>query len=176
MGIHGCICNFQVLTLLRPTTTSPRREEPGDFFFLSHHLCAHIWLCFLIFNTRYLLTSRPLVRVLASVQPYFLSASLPPKTFSRRPPISTDLRVRLSCSIPVWFSLAWRRILYAQHLLSLELIHPTMHLSSTLCLAAALGSLATATRSSKRGLVFVPSANHPSDNQIWVENGSDLTW
>lgn len=32
------------------------------------------------------------------------------------------------------------------------------------------------TRSAKRGLVFTPSTNHPSDNQIWVENNSDLTW
>ena len=30
--------------------------------------------------------------------------------------------------------------------------------------------------SSKRGLVFTPSANYPADNQIWVEKGSDLTW
>jgi hypothetical protein len=52
--------------------------------------------------------------------------------------------------------------------------------SSALLLAAASASLtsaqATYTRSSKRGLVFVPSTDHPSDNQIWVENGSDLTW
>lgn len=32
------------------------------------------------------------------------------------------------------------------------------------------------TRSAKRGLVFVPSTKHPSDNQIWVDNNSDLTW
>ncbi|RDW56437.1 hypothetical protein BP5796_13186 [Coleophoma crateriformis] len=35
---------------------------------------------------------------------------------------------------------------------------------------------ATFQKSSKRGLVFVPNSAHPSDNQIWVESGSDLTW
>lgn len=29
---------------------------------------------------------------------------------------------------------------------------------------------------SKRGLVFVPSEDHPSDNSIWVRDGSLLTW
>jgi hypothetical protein len=55
-----------------------------------------------------------------------------------------------------------------------------MLFSSALLLAATSASLtsaqATYTRSSKRGLIFIPSADHPSDNQIWVENGSDLTW
>jgi hypothetical protein len=55
-----------------------------------------------------------------------------------------------------------------------------MLFSSALLLAAASASLtsaqATFPASSKRGLVFVPSNDHPSDNQIWVENGSDLTW
>ncbi|OKL57256.1 hypothetical protein UA08_07422 [Talaromyces atroroseus] len=30
--------------------------------------------------------------------------------------------------------------------------------------------------SSKRGLIYIPTTEHPSDAQIWVENGSDLTW
>jgi Glycosyl hydrolase catalytic core len=30
--------------------------------------------------------------------------------------------------------------------------------------------------SSKRGLVYIPSSEHPSDAQIWVQNDSDLTW
>ena len=53
-----------------------------------------------------------------------------------------------------------------------------MHIPSALLLAAASLTSAEATfqRSSKRGLVFVPSTDHPADNQIWVENGSDLTW
>jgi hypothetical protein len=55
-----------------------------------------------------------------------------------------------------------------------------MYLSTTLLAAATLlpSTFATATfpSSSKRGLVFVPSAKYPQDNQIWVESGSDLTW
>lgn len=55
-----------------------------------------------------------------------------------------------------------------------------MYISTTLLTAATLlpSTLAQATfqRSSKRGLVFVPSAKYPQDNQIWVESGSDLTW
>lgn len=57
--------------------------------------------------------------------------------------------------------------------------HPTMRFTSTsLLLAATLTSAQDVfqTRSSKRGLVFVPSPKHPSDNQIWVDNNSDLTW
>ncbi|KAF1979503.1 hypothetical protein BU23DRAFT_99467 [Bimuria novae-zelandiae CBS 107.79] len=43
--------------------------------------------------------------------------------------------------------------------------------------AAALLTLAAASSSSKRGLCFVPSKNHPEDNKIWTNNaGSDLTW
>ncbi|KAK7403803.1 hypothetical protein QQX98_010445 [Neonectria punicea] len=30
--------------------------------------------------------------------------------------------------------------------------------------------------SDKRGLCFVPNKEHPEDNQIWVQPGSDLTW
>ena len=34
----------------------------------------------------------------------------------------------------------------------------------------------SSTASSKRGLVYVPSPKHPSDDQIWVSGNSDLTW
>lgn len=51
-----------------------------------------------------------------------------------------------------------------------------MRLSATVLLAAAAATLTSATRSSKRGLVFVPSEKHPTDNQIWVGGNSDLTW
>jgi hypothetical protein len=53
-----------------------------------------------------------------------------------------------------------------------------MHVTTIVLLAAATLTSAQATfqRSSKRGLVFVPSAAHPTDNQIWVEGNSDLTW
>lgn len=50
-----------------------------------------------------------------------------------------------------------------------------MRLSYALSLATASVTLAQ-TRSSKRGLVFVPNPNSPGDNQIWVQSGSDLTW
>ncbi|KAI1077979.1 glycoside hydrolase family 128 protein [Whalleya microplaca] len=44
-------------------------------------------------------------------------------------------------------------------------------------LLAAIPSVVFAqTRSAKRGLVFIPSADTPQDNQIWVRSGSDLTW
>ncbi|KAI0173124.1 glycoside hydrolase family 128 protein [Hypoxylon sp. FL1284] len=32
------------------------------------------------------------------------------------------------------------------------------------------------TRSSKRGLVYVPNDASPEDDKIWVQSGSDLTW
>ncbi|KAI2614824.1 uncharacterized protein GGS25DRAFT_473360 [Hypoxylon fragiforme] len=32
------------------------------------------------------------------------------------------------------------------------------------------------TQSPKRGLVFIPNSDHPEDNQIWAQAGSDLTW
>lgn len=32
------------------------------------------------------------------------------------------------------------------------------------------------TRSSKRGLIFIPNSTTPQDNSIWIEPGSDLTW
>jgi hypothetical protein len=36
--------------------------------------------------------------------------------------------------------------------------------------------LAHATTSSKRGLVYIPNSKHQSDDQIWVQTTSDLTW
>jgi hypothetical protein len=47
---------------------------------------------------------------------------------------------------------------------------------STLLLGAAALPIAIATTSSKRGLVYIPSSKHPTDANIWVESGSDLTW
>ncbi|KAK5633701.1 hypothetical protein RRF57_009415 [Xylaria bambusicola] len=49
-------------------------------------------------------------------------------------------------------------------------------------LAAALSAVCAQTPSpspspsDKRGLVFVPNKDSPEDNQIWVRDGSDLTW
>ena len=37
-------------------------------------------------------------------------------------------------------------------------------------------SAATPGRSNKRGLVFTPNSTHPSDNYIWGQEPSDLTW
>lgn len=54
-----------------------------------------------------------------------------------------------------------------------------MHLPTILAAATLITSISaqdTFSRSSKRGLVFVPNNKHPSDNQIWVQPGSDLTW
>ena len=31
-------------------------------------------------------------------------------------------------------------------------------------------------RSSKRGLIYIPNSNFPEDDEIWVRQGSDLTW
>lgn len=62
------------------------------------------------------------------------------------------------------------------------LLTPTfnMHLATLLLTAATFISAANAVvgRSSKRGLVFVPSTNTKLayDNQVWVEGNSDLTW
>ncbi|KAI0481909.1 glycoside hydrolase family 128 protein [Xylaria cf. heliscus] len=39
-----------------------------------------------------------------------------------------------------------------------------------------LASSAAATRSAKRGLIFIPNSNWPQDDSIWVQGGSDLTW
>lgn len=43
-------------------------------------------------------------------------------------------------------------------------------------LLLALSSVASATSSSKRGLVYVPNSQWPQDDKIWVQSGSDLTW
>ncbi|KAM0548528.1 hypothetical protein ACHAPJ_009851 [Fusarium lateritium] len=43
-------------------------------------------------------------------------------------------------------------------------------------LALLVASLASATPDDKRGLVFVPNKDEPQDNNIWVQNGSDITW
>jgi hypothetical protein len=55
-----------------------------------------------------------------------------------------------------------------------------MYLTTLLLTSASLltTSLAQETfqSSSKRGLVFVPSPDHPHDNQIWVSDPTDLTW
>jgi hypothetical protein len=50
---------------------------------------------------------------------------------------------------------------------------------NTLCIPMCmtlLASLVSASTSPKRGLCYVPNAKHPSDDQIWVQHGSDLTW
>lgn len=49
--------------------------------------------------------------------------------------------------------------------------------SSPVLLAGALAAVVHAqTRSDKRGLVFVPNPDTPDDNNIWIQDGSDLTW
>lgn len=48
--------------------------------------------------------------------------------------------------------------------------------SSIPVIAAALSAVHAQTPSDKRGLVFVPNSDSPEDNQIWVRDGSDLTW
>ncbi|KAL5611868.1 uncharacterized protein BROUX77_002024 [Berkeleyomyces rouxiae] len=39
-----------------------------------------------------------------------------------------------------------------------------------------LTAFAALAAADKRGLVFVPNSTYPEDNQIWVQNDSDLTW
>ncbi|KAF2204926.1 hypothetical protein GQ43DRAFT_446354 [Delitschia confertaspora ATCC 74209] len=39
-----------------------------------------------------------------------------------------------------------------------------------------LSCLTTATTSPKRGLIHIPSSNHPSDDQFWTAPSSSLTW
>jgi hypothetical protein len=53
-----------------------------------------------------------------------------------------------------------------------------MHFPASTILLASVATAAETYRSStKRGLVFVPSdKGHVADNQIWVEQGSDLSW
>src|ERR1700722_12164705 len=43
-----------------------------------------------------------------------------------------------------------------------------------IALSSPLSSLAAA--STKRGLVYIPNAQHPEDDNIWTRPGSDLTW
>lgn len=40
----------------------------------------------------------------------------------------------------------------------------------------ALLTLTSASSSSKRGLCYTPNDDHPGDNKIWTQKGSDLTW
>lgn len=47
---------------------------------------------------------------------------------------------------------------------------------SALLFATSVLSQATFSRSSKRGLVFVPNTAFPQDDQIWVNPSSDITW
>lgn len=51
-----------------------------------------------------------------------------------------------------------------------------MRPSPSLRLVALLAGLAAATRSAKRGLVYVPNEQWPDDYKVWLEPGSDLTW
>ncbi|KAJ3520302.1 hypothetical protein NM208_g13762 [Fusarium decemcellulare] len=46
----------------------------------------------------------------------------------------------------------------------------------TSLLAVALAGIATATPDHKRGLCYVPNNDHAKDDNIWVQNGSDITW
>jgi hypothetical protein len=50
-----------------------------------------------------------------------------------------------------------------------------MRTSSWLAHAIPLLGLCSAA-SSKRGLCFVPNADHPEDNTVWMQSGSDLKW
>ncbi|MCJ1317388.1 hypothetical protein MMC15_002711 [Xylographa vitiligo] len=49
----------------------------------------------------------------------------------------------------------------------------TITLSALAVLSPAFAQITT---SPKRGLVYVPNANYPQDNNIWDSSGSDLTW
>jgi hypothetical protein len=49
-------------------------------------------------------------------------------------------------------------------------------LSNIIPLAALALPLAHATKSSKRGLVYIANSKHPSDDSIWTQSTSDLTW
>ncbi|KAI2774481.1 glycoside hydrolase family 128 protein [Daldinia loculata] len=50
-----------------------------------------------------------------------------------------------------------------------------MHRSYALLIAFTSFAIAQ-TRSSKRGLVFIPKPANPADDKVWVRSGSDLTW
>ncbi|KAK7955857.1 uncharacterized protein PG986_005079 [Apiospora aurea] len=51
-----------------------------------------------------------------------------------------------------------------------------MRQTAQLLLLSLGSSIATASGSNKRGLVFVPNEQWPQDSQIWVKPGTDLTW
>ena len=51
-----------------------------------------------------------------------------------------------------------------------------MRLTPTLQILALLSSAHCQTPSSKRGLVYVPNPQHPSDDSFWDSSSSDLTW
>jgi Glycosyl hydrolase catalytic core len=56
---------------------------------------------------------------------------------------------------------------------------PTPLLSALTLLTTVLPSpthAAQAGTSPKRGLIYIPSSKHPTDDNIWARNGSDLTW
>ena len=49
-------------------------------------------------------------------------------------------------------------------------------LSGLLLAAETFAQSSSNTTSNKRGLVYVPSKKYPSDDKIWTQAGSDLTW
>src|ERR1700761_4884585 len=49
-------------------------------------------------------------------------------------------------------------------------------LQSALLVSTVIVPLALATASSKRGLIYIPSKKHPTDDNIWSQANSDLTW
>jgi hypothetical protein len=49
-------------------------------------------------------------------------------------------------------------------------------LLSSVAIAALLAALPGAAASSKRGLVFTPNVTTPSDDKIWIEKPTTLTW
>lgn len=48
--------------------------------------------------------------------------------------------------------------------------------SAALLLLPTLVIGANYTRSAKRGLIYIPNALTPQDNNVWVQSGTDLTW
>ncbi len=51
-----------------------------------------------------------------------------------------------------------------------------MRLTPTFQVLALLSATHCQTPSPKRGLVYVPNAQHPNDDSVWVTSSSDLTW
>lgn len=66
------------------------------------------------------------------------------------------------------------KIVYSDRSIPGAQVH-TMRTSSWLAQILPLAGLCYAT-SSKRGLCYTPNANHPDDNKVWVQSGSDLKW